>query len=315
MQSAVTLRAIRHFVAAAEHENIHRAAEAINITQPALSRSIKDLEDVLGVDLFDRKRKRIAITDVGKLYLKFSRDILALVEEAENSARRLSNGQAGSLKVGAVEVALRSPIMKEALRRFNLSKPQVRLDLSPALPIPLPERLSAGTIDIAFITNCSAEHLNKLEESGFKYVSVGALKYNLAIPSDHPLCRRDEITAKDLDGIEIIWMLPDIAPETTKMFVETFRQHGIKVDMMPFAASEYSRYQLVSSGIGVTLITSSFENYHHDKVVFRSIANFDFSIRLLMIWRDDDEGPLVRDFVHSIFELIAGNHDTGLVLT
>ena len=96
------IRAIRYFMEVARELNITRAAENLHIAQPPLSRQIHQLEEELGVELFDRKKKKLQLTEVGQLLLHRGDQILTLVEKTEDEIRSFGQGVTGTLYVGTV---------------------------------------------------------------------------------------------------------------------------------------------------------------------------------------------------------------------
>src|SRR6478736_623337 len=97
---AVELRHLRYFVAVAEMENVSRAALKLHVSQPALSRQVRDLEDELGFPLLERSAKSVRLTEAGHTFLSEARAVLQRAEEAVNSARAIAIGGSGELHVG-----------------------------------------------------------------------------------------------------------------------------------------------------------------------------------------------------------------------
>src|SRR5437868_2434165 len=122
------LRHLRYFVAVAEAENVSRAALKLHVSQPALSRQIRDLEEELGFNLLERSAKSVRLTEAGRVFLAESRAVLARVNDAVNAARQIAIGAHGELHVGyAPTLAVR--ILPPALRAFQSALPGVRVKL------------------------------------------------------------------------------------------------------------------------------------------------------------------------------------------
>src|SRR5437870_12766573 len=98
--SAVELRHLRYFVAVAEMENVSRAALKLHVSQPALSRQIRDLEDELGFSLLERTAKSVRLTDAGRAFLDEARAVIQLSQQAVRNARAVATGEHGQLRVG-----------------------------------------------------------------------------------------------------------------------------------------------------------------------------------------------------------------------
>ncbi len=116
------LRQLRQFVAVAEHLHFGRAAEALHISQPPLSRSIQDLEAKLGARLFERSRRKVELTAAGAWYLEEARQVIARLERASRSVAELAAGGAGTLRIGFVTIADYS-VLPGLLTRFKAANP------------------------------------------------------------------------------------------------------------------------------------------------------------------------------------------------
>src|SRR6266550_9230010 len=125
---AVELRHLRYFVAVAEMENVSRAALKLHVSQPALSRQIRDLEDELGFSLLERTARSVRLTDAGFLFLKEARAVLERTDEAVRSVRAFAQAGETELQVGYTS-ALRAQIVSPTLRAFQREMPKVHVKL------------------------------------------------------------------------------------------------------------------------------------------------------------------------------------------
>jgi DNA-binding transcriptional LysR family regulator len=122
------LRQLRSFVAIAEAESFSRAAARRHVTQPALSRQIRDLEAELGVRLFDRSSRRVRLTPAGDDVLRRSRDALVEIDALRERARSLGGGRVGILRVGATPQVLES-VLSDFLTRYRRMHPDIEVQL------------------------------------------------------------------------------------------------------------------------------------------------------------------------------------------
>lgn len=122
------LRHLRYFVAVAETENVSRAALTLRVSQPALSRQIRDLEEELGFLLLARGAKSVRLTDAGRLFLTESRAVLRRAEEAVKAARDIATGGSGEIHIGYAPT-LTARILPPTLRAFQAATSGVRVKL------------------------------------------------------------------------------------------------------------------------------------------------------------------------------------------
>src|SRR5437016_4783838 len=120
------LRHLRYFIGVAEEENVSRAALKLHVSQPGLSRQVRDLEDELGFPLLERSAKSVRLTEAGRAFLAGARVVLQRAEEAVQRARAVATGRRGELHVGYAP-SLTARILPPALRAFQAEQPNVRV--------------------------------------------------------------------------------------------------------------------------------------------------------------------------------------------
>src|SRR3954453_23359911 len=124
--SFMELRRLRYFVAVAEELHFRRAAERLHLAQPALSQQVRKLETELGVDLFHRTKRGVALTPAGALFLEEARRLLRQAEEAARTARNARAGTIGRLRLGHVVDAV-PPVLPRAIAAFAASHPGIEI--------------------------------------------------------------------------------------------------------------------------------------------------------------------------------------------
>lgn len=145
------LRHLRYFVAAAEELNFTRAAERLRIAQPPLTVQIRALEHEVGVALFHRLSRGVALTDAGRALLTDARTIIDQVNEAVRRSRWSAQGVVGRMRVGFTVSASFHPLVNGALRTFREAFPKVELQLEENRSTELAQSLQQGRIDAAFV--------------------------------------------------------------------------------------------------------------------------------------------------------------------
>jgi len=177
------LRHLRYFVAVGDEQHYGRAAKQLHVAQPALSRQIQDLEEEIGVKLFDRLGRGVKISTAGKSFLEDARRILQQVTEATARAKRAASGQSGTLRVGFVESISWDGVVPDSFWQFRESQPDAELQLKPLSSLQQIEAIRSGQLDGGFLftmVNIERE-LAQLE--------VDVLNLMLAAPKGHPLTK------------------------------------------------------------------------------------------------------------------------------
>lgn len=196
----MNIRQIRHFVAVLEHGSVLGAARAIHISQPALSKSITNLEAELGVPLLERRPRGVSPTVYGAAFLKHARLTLNQTEQARAEIEALKAGQLGHLRLGVANFAI--SILPEVLSRLLASRPGLSVDIIDGTYEGLAELLREGAID-AFVSGLPPLHqvegLIHEELQGTEFVRV-------CRPGYQPFCQRD-LALRAMSGAR--WILPN----------------------------------------------------------------------------------------------------------
>jgi DNA-binding transcriptional LysR family regulator len=185
------LRHLRYFVAVAETENVSRAALKLHVSQPALSRQIRDLENEIGFQLLERTAKSVSLTEAGRVFLK---EACALLEQAENAVRKARTVASGSaeLHVGYSPTPT-ARILPTTLRAFQAAMPKVRVKLHDLSNNENLQGLREGQLQLAFIVR--PKKAGSLR--GLKFEELLRDPTRLAVSLNHPLAKRNAVSLAD----------------------------------------------------------------------------------------------------------------------
>ena len=292
------LRHLRYFVAVAEELHFGRAAARLNVAQPALSQQIKQLERELGALLLARTKRRVALTEPGRLFLTEARRTLAQAALAVEVARGAEAGEVGRLRLGYVDAALWSPL-PEVIRAFRERFPRVALTMLERMPTEQPEDIRRGDIDLAIgpppPAAAPVEVTPFTEETGM-----------VALPAAHPLAGCEAIAIGDL--ADAPWLLvPARVPSRLRdLTLRAAAAAGFTPRVAQEARELDTLIALVSAGLGVTLVPASAARFPRPGVVFRPLAGKALSFRLVALQRRGLVPPAVRSFLDVLREVGRG---------
>lgn len=288
----VELRHLRYFVAVAEELSFTRAAARLHMAQPPLSTQIRRLEQELGVALFDRSRRTIAITPAGELLLDEARRLLVQVDQALAAVQRAGTGETGRLTIGFVPSASNATLPGQ-LRAFRSRHPGVELFLREMPPDELVAALHGGGVDVCFLYLPFAD-------PAFAARTVLREPLLAALPEDHPLAtaRRGPLRMAELRGEPFVLPARHRMPGLNARVLDACRAAGFEPEAVQKDVwLTQTMLGLVAAGIGVALVPASAENLNRAGVAFRPVRDAGAPVELGAFWRRDDDAPALRNFV------------------
>lgn len=245
------LRHLRYFIGVAEAENVSRAALKLHVSQPALSRQIRDLEEELGFPLLTRSAKSVRLTEAGRAFLTEARAVLARAEDAVGAARSIANGARGELHVGYAP-SLTARILPPTLRAFQAQLPNVRVRLHDFSTEEMLAGLREGKLQIAFVVRLPPAMLRGLQ---FEELTRDALC--LAVAPKHPLARRRTVTLTEAAREPLITYNRKDYPDAHELLMAMFARIKSKPHIAEEHDSVSSLIAAVEAGSGVAVAPQS----------------------------------------------------------
>ena len=289
--AAMELRHLRYFVAAANELNFSRAAKKLNLSQPALSRMVRELECELGVPLFRRERFGLTLTPPGEAFLLRAQGILHECEEAIRSVKDIPTTPR-KLEVGFITTALES-ILGDSFKRFRGNHPDVEITIRELSPGDQVAALHSGLIDVAFVGNHCKDLYKDLEIIVFK-----ELRLEAAVTANHHLASAGEVDLKELEHEEFIGFVEEKFPGRNEVISNACAVAGFKPKMTPKASSLLEVLGMVGSGMGVSLMPSDVRTLPHPNVAFLALTNDAIEpIRLTAAWVPGNPNPALENLL------------------
>lgn len=286
------LRHLKYFVAVAEELHFGRAAKRLHIAQPPLSQQIMNLEDELGVKLFDRTRRTIQMTDAGIYFLKEVQQLLLHVEQAAESARRIYRGQAGRLVVGFVGSVIHT-FLPEGLRLFRDRFPDVELVLQELNTAEQIKSLHARRIDVGFLYPDAQDFLLASQQ-------LTRAPLIVVLPKKHSLSSRKSLHIRELAQERFIANTRSSEPVIRDTFISMCHSAGFSPKIAQEASQVQTVLGLVASGLGACLLPDFIKNIKRPGVQYIPLAGSPPTVKLAVVWRSDNSSPLVKSFVSVI---------------
>ena len=282
---------LRYFVALAERLHFGRAAEALHISQPPLSRAIRALEERLGVPLFLRSRRRVELTPEGARLLEEARRIQVQLERVCTELRGMAAGERGRLRIGFVSLADYG-VLPGLLKDFKGTRPGVALALREMLSPEQSAALAAGELDFGLL-------LPPVPEApALEHIVVQRERFVAALPARHRLARRAaKLAVRELEGEPLVMVPRDIAPGLYDIVAGLVQRAGLSLDVAQEAIQMQTVVSLVSSGLGAAIVPASVANLGRRGVAYREIADPHPRLDVWLAWRRGALGPAAQEFV------------------
>jgi DNA-binding transcriptional LysR family regulator len=293
---SMELRHLRYFVAVAEELSFTRAAGRLLMTQPSLSTQMKQLETELGVELFDRSRRSIRLTEAGRVLLDESRQVLAQLDRTVKVVRRVGNGEVGHLSVGFVPSAS-NRTLPPVLRAFRRGYPDVELFFQEMPPDELRRQLHERRIDIGFL-------FLPFDDDFLDTRTLAVEPLVAAVPSGHRLASAPHVTVADLAEEPFILPRSYAIPGYKARVMLACEQAGFvprvvqkDVWLMQTVTG------LVAADIGVALVPASEENVHREGVVYVELDGPVPTVEIGAAWRRDERTPVLDAMLAAVDEV------------
>ncbi|ALA19763.1 MULTISPECIES: LysR family transcriptional regulator [unclassified Chelatococcus] len=296
------MTAYRYLTAAAQNGSFRRAAEALGIRQSTISRSVRAMEDRLGVSLFHRGTAGIRLTNAGRRFLD---EVLPAIEQlalAAVSAAAAGRAAVGSLRIGTFPGAF-GGLFGQIMRSFAAQYPDVLITIEDEQCDGDLGRLQRRRLDIGFMASPTPV-------PGCEVVELWREPLFVALPPEHVLAARDLIDWKALRQEAFLVTKRDPGPAIRNHIVT--RTHGTASvpDVALCSVSPGTLLHLVSLGQGITLVPASWTDVQTAGILCRPLADSTEALPVRAVWSARNDNPALRRFL-SVAHMLAGQHRRG----
>ncbi|GAJ96750.1 LysR family transcriptional regulator [Rhizobium rhizogenes] len=294
------LRQLRYFVAVARERNFSRAAEMLHIAQPPLSRQIQQLEEELGVNLLDRSKRPLSLTEAGRFLYEQAAKTLANLEHIREQTRRIGRSQRERFIIGCVGSTLYGGI-PDLVRRMRIQWPELDIEIREMMSTEQVTALKEGRIDVGFgrvrFNDREVERLTLREE-----------RLVVAFPKGHAKSfEKEPIALAELQGEPLIVYpsvpRPSFADEILNLLGE--------LSVTPGSVEEVREIQaalgMVAAGVGLCIIPAASQRQRPDDVCYRMIGDEKATSPIIMSFRRSDADGKINQIKQLIREMYTDN--------
>ncbi|CAM3469932.1 LysR family transcriptional regulator [Halomonas lysinitropha] len=295
------LRHLRYFCVVAEELNMTSAAERLHMSQPPLSRQIKQLEREVGAELFERGSRGLRLTPTGQFFHQHAIQILEKLDATLESTRRMARSKRVMFGIGFVPSVFygQLPLLVRDLRQ----KDNVELSLAELTTVQQIQALKAGRIDMGF-------GRMRIDDPEVEQEVLFDEPIMAAVPCGHPL-ESTTPTLVELARYPLILFPAKPRPSMADIMLGMFRRQGLKVEVVQEANELQTALGLVASEIGISLVPEQVKRVRRDGVSFVYLADKTLTSPVLCSRRRGEEpSPIMRD-ANAILEVLVENRRSG----
>ncbi|MEO5690341.1 MAG: LysR substrate-binding domain-containing protein [Burkholderiaceae bacterium] len=285
------LRHLRYFVAVAEELHFTRAAARLNIAQPPLSQQIRALEQQLGVQLFERTRRSVRLTDAGHALLERARELLAATQALPQHLQRIARGEVGQLRIGFSSTLPLTKVLRDVVAEHRRTHPDVALHLREMHSQLQFEHLRRGDLDVGLV------RYNEGAPEGVRLTLLRRDPLRLVVPAPHRFARRKSVTIVECRDEAFIGFPGDAGTGTGPLLKRLCAQAGFEPRIAQEAREATTQIGLVAAGLGIAVLPAPLEAVRIEGVHYVPLEGEGALLVMSAATRSDEASERVLSFV------------------
>ena len=294
------LRHLRYFVAVAEELHFTRAAERLHIAQPPLSQQIRALETALGVQLFERTRRSVALTDAGHALLIRARTVLSVTQALPEELQRVARGEVGQLRIGFSSTLPLTKVLRDVVAEHRRTHPDVALQLREMHSQRQFDSLRRGELDVGLV------RYNERAPEGIRLDVLRRDPLRLVVPSSHRFAHRKSVAIAECRDEAFIGFPDDAGTGTGPLMRRLCAQAGFEPRIAQEAREATTQIGLVAAGLGLAVLPAPLEAVRIEGVHYVRLEDEDALLVMSAATRAGETSERVLGFVRRVSALAAG---------
>jgi DNA-binding transcriptional LysR family regulator len=254
------IRQLTYFLEVARLKSMTKAAEVLHISQPALSKMIKGLEDELGMTLIIRTNKSSEVTDAGLIVMEYAQKMMSLMDEMSTTLSDMSNLKRGSIHIGIPPIA-GSLFFPKVLAAFHQAFPNIKINITEYGAAKLTKSVLEGEIELGIA-------VLPIDVHDFNVYPIVSEEMKLIIHDQHPLASKEKVHMKELKNEEIIFYNEEFGLHD--IMWDQFIKHGFEPKILLKSSQWDFMTEIVGANLGITILPTSISNRienHHVKII------------------------------------------------
>ncbi len=295
MSNQLELRHFKYFLAVAEELHYRKAAEKLFISQPGLSRQIKQMEEILDTQLFVRSKKKVSLTPAGEYLRAELQYVLNHLELTKKQMELIKDGDSGEVRIGFLGSAMQN-VIPDLLVGLKEKYPKVRTSLeelsnSAQLDAVMKDKLDRGFVRLARVPE--GIHIHPVFEDTFSVV----------LPEAYPIISREFEGVHQLSTENFILFAQEYSPLYYDTIMSICEDSGFTPKVSHKSVHAQTIFKLVENNLGIAIVPTSLQYGFHMRVKFLELKNIPQRAILSVIWKEDNRNPALKHCM----DLLLGN--------
>lgn len=282
------LRQLATFESVARHKNFTKAAEELNIAQPAVSQQIASLEQSLGVKVLTRGRGGVGLTAAGQVLLGYAQRLRMLSSEAVDRTRRADRGEIGSLSIGFLGSAA-GPLLPDLLQRYRQTYPGIAVGLTEMTPTQQWEAFDRGELDLGFNRPMPTRYQEDYEEWVLYHDELV-----LAVPESDPNVGALSVSLREYQDAPFVMFARDQGPDLVARMHLLAKEEEMTLNVVGESPVMYSVLTLVAAGMGYSIVPACVQFLRVEGVEFVTLKNGRPDLPLTVVHRKRHHSPALE---------------------
>lgn len=297
MNYQIELRHLHYFRVLAQELHFRKAAEKLFITQPGLSRQIKQLEEIYKTPLFERNNRSVSLTAAGKFLQQEVELIFTHISNLHNQIEKIAEGKITNLRLGFIGSAVQT-ILPELLAKIKIKEPLIDITLQELANELQLDMLVKKEIDFAFVRS---EHYPAQIHS----LPILTENFALVVPKGHPILKKTAISISELKDESFILFSKEYSSWYYDLVMSIFKDHHFQPKVTLRTVNALSIFNLVSQGLGIAIVPSSLKKGYNADVEFIELYDIAQRTTLHLAWHAQNTNPgkdlfidILKDIIH-----------------
>lgn len=290
---------LRYFIAVAEHLHFGNAARSLNISQPPLSQQIKKLEETLDVQLFNRTKRKVELTEAGKMFLQEAYKILEQIELSKDKLKQHSDGELGEIILGYASYSI-FDVLPTILSRFYKLYPNVNVTLKHLSTSKQLEAFKDSEIQLGLL--CPP-----IDQPDLSFEIIYKQPFIVALPANHPLLdihQGESLDAKELSSCSFILTPRSIGTGYYDSIINLCFDAHFSPRVIQEVNDLHELISLVSTGLGVSIVPKSLIQYKKSNVIYKKLSDDSYLVDTALVYKKEEQSPIVYNFIKVAREVL-----------